>query len=173
MKYGHLPCNTQGLQSDTFPEPQNQRLYKQWGADNRLMDQFLAEAGKFKLLESEPVKDPDGSEELICKHFKPHNICSMWGFRSSQKLTGLDANGRNLYQWTRGNEEWPHNMSVVGCLHLGGRKYFDIENQWSSFHNGNPNFAVEVNEYGRWLRDAECQSIGEIDMQDNAPAFPE
>ena len=64
-------------------------------------------------------------------------------------------------------------MSVVGCLHLGGRKYFDIENQWSNFHNGNPNFAVEANEYGRWLRDAECQSVGEIDMQDNAPAFPE
>ena len=173
MKFGHLPCNTPGLRSDTFPEPQNQRLYKEWGANNRLMDQYLEQAGKFKLLESEPVKDPESSHELICEHFKPHNICSMWGFRSSQRMDVRGPDGANLYQWTRGREPWAHNMSVVGCLEYRGNRYYDIENSWSKFHNGNQDFLVEENEYGRWLRDAECQSVGEMDMADNAPAFPE
>lgn len=173
MKYGHLPCSAKNLQSDTFPEPQNQRLYKEWGANNRLMDQFLAEAGKYKLLESEPVKQPEDSSTLICEHFKPHNICSMWGFQSLRKLDCRGTNGQNLYQWTRSREPWPHNMSVVGCLTFRGTRYWDIDNSWSNFHNGNPDFLVEENEYARWLRDAECQSVGEIDMDDNAPAFPE
>jgi hypothetical protein len=173
MKFGHLPCSTAGLQSDTFPEPQDQRYYKRWGADNRLMDQYVAAAGKFKLLESEPVKEAGASQDLICEHFKPHNICSMWGFRSSQQVQVQDANGSNLFQWTRDSEPWAHNMSVVGCLEFRGTTYFDIENSWSNFHNGNQNFLVEMNEYDRWLRDAECQSVGEIDMADNAPAFPE
>lgn len=173
MKFGHLPCSAKGLQSDTFPEPQNQRLYKEWGANNRLMDQFLEEAGKYKLLESEPVKQPEDSSTLICDHFKPHNICSMWGFKSSKQLDCRGTNGKPIFQWTRSREPWAHNMSVVGYFTIRGNRYAEIENSWANYHNGNQTFLVAEDEYAKWLRDAECQSVGEIDMDDNAPAFPE
>ena len=173
MKYGHLPCSVTRLRSDTFPEPQNTRTYKQWGSDNRLMNTFLEEAGRFKLLESEPVRTPEDTFELITEHFKPMNICSMWAFRSVRKLDGRDTNGRNVYLWSRSRERWAHNMSVVGVLKLKGIWYAVIENSWANFHNGNQIFLVEFDEFARWLQQAECQSVGEMDLSDNGPAFPE
>jgi hypothetical protein len=170
MKFGHLPCNTPGLQSDAFPEPQRGDTYKDWGANNTLMDQFLEPAAKFKLLESEPVGTVDAVHELICTHFKPSNICSMWGFKSTNKKLGLDAEGNPVYQWTRSGT-WAHNMSVIGHQKFNGTWYVIIENSWENFHNGGKTFAVEVNEMARWLRDAQCQSVGEIDLADNAPAI--
>jgi hypothetical protein len=170
MKFGHLPCNTPGLQSDAYPEPQSPGTYKDWGADNRLMDQFLQQAGKYKLLESEPVTTVDDVHELICKHYKPSNICSMWGFKSTGKRLGKDAEGKDIFQWTRSGT-WAHNMSIVGHVKRGGTEYIIVENSWANFHDGSKCFAVEANEMARWLRDAQCQSVGEIDLQDNAPAI--
>jgi hypothetical protein len=170
MQFGHLPCNAQGLRSDAFPEPQSQSDYKRWGANDTLLNQFAAQANPFKLLESEPVKSVADIHELVCTHLKPANICSMWGFRSSRRPLGQDANGATINQWTRSGQ-WAHNMSVVGHVKKGGAEFVIIENSWGNFHDGSTCFAVEASEMDRWLRQAECQSVGEIDLKDNGPAI--
>ena len=170
MQFGHLPCNAANLNADAFPEPQSQGDYKRWGANDTLLDQFAAQAASFKLLESEPVKTTDDIHTLICEHLKPANICSMWGFKTTGKSLGQDANGATIKQWSRSGQ-WAHNMSVVGHVRKGGTWYVIVENSWGNFHDGSTCFAVEAEEMDRWLRQAECQSVGEIDLKDNAPAI--
>jgi len=169
MQFGHLPCDASGLNADAFPEPQSQSDYKRWGANDTLLNQFADKAAPFKLLESEPVKTVADIHTLICEHLKPANICSMWGFRSGGKRLGKDANGATIVQWSKSGQ-WAHNMSVVGHVKKDGTEYVIIENSWGNFHDGSTCFAVESSEMDRWLRQAECQSVGEIDLQDNAPA---
>jgi hypothetical protein len=169
MQFGHLPCNTPGLQSDSFPEPQSEQTYRRWGANDMLLNQFAAAAVPYKLLESEPVKTPDDSKTLIMQHLKPHNICSMWGFRSTKKKLGNGPDGKPIYQWTRSGQ-WAHSMSVVGIVQINGVWYAIIKNSWGGYHDGSDCFAVEFNEYAAWLRQAECQSVGEIDLTDSGPA---
>jgi hypothetical protein len=170
MQFGHLPCNAANLNADAFPEPQSQADYKRWGANDTLLNQFALQAAPFKLLESEPVKTVEDIHTLICEHLKPANICSMWGFRSSRRPLGQDANGATINQWSRSGT-WAHNMSVVGHVRKGGTWYVIIENSWGNFHDGSTCFAVEASEMDRWLRQAECQSVGEIDLKDNGPAI--
>jgi hypothetical protein len=62
-------------------------------------------------------------------------------------------------------------MSVVGHVKKGGTEYVIIENSWGNFHDGSTCFAVDANEMQRWLAQAECQSVGEIDLSDNGPAI--
>jgi hypothetical protein len=169
MQFGHLPCNTPGLTVDAFPEPQREATYKQWGANDTLLNQFASQAAPFKLLESEPVKSVEDIHTLICDHLKPANICSMWGFRTTGKSLGQDANGATIKQWTRSGQ-WAHNMSVVGHVKKSGTEYVIIENSWGNYHDGSTCFAVEAGEMDRWLKQAECQSVGEIDLNDSGPA---
>lgn len=170
MKYGHLPCSTPGLESDAFPEPQSEATYRRWGADNRLMDKYLVEAGKFKLLDSPHVTSVSQSHQLIGEDLVPQNICSSWGFRSTGKKLGNDPTGRAIYQWTRSGT-WHHNMSRVGWFRLNGTLYTEIENSWGYYHNDNMAFCVEASEDERWLRAAEVQGVGNIDLSDNGPAI--
>jgi hypothetical protein len=169
MQFGHLPCNTPGLTVDAFPEPQREATYKQWGANDTLLNQFASQAAPFKLLESEPVKSVDDIHTLICDHLKPANICSSWGFRTTGKSLGQDANGATIKQWTRSGT-WHHNMSVVGHVKRSGTEYVIVENSWGNYHDGSTCFAVEAGEMDRWLKQSECQSVGEIDLTDSGPA---
>ena len=173
MQYGHLTCNASGLTSDAYPEPQDKRLYKQWGANDSLLNRFRDQA-KCYLTESEPVKDGDFAHEAICKRFKPFNICSLWAFKSTNKPLGKGPDGKPIYLWTRNRrDQWAHNMSVVGCAVYKGRHYILIENSWGNFHDGNRIFAIELSEFAAWLRDAECQTVGNIDLEDNPSPYPE
>jgi hypothetical protein len=170
MQFGHLPCNAAGLTVDAFPEPQREATYRQWGANDTLLNQFAAQAAPFKLLESEPVKSVSDIHTLICDHLKPANICSMWGFKTTGKSLGGDANGATIKQWSRSGQ-WAHSMSVVGHVKKSGTEYVIIENSWGNYHDGSTCFAVEAGEMDRWLKQAECQSVGEIDLTDSGPAI--
>lgn len=169
MKFGHLPCNTPGLRSDAFPEPQSERLYREWGANNRLMDQYLEQAGKFKLLDSPEVTSHQQSVDLI-EELVPQNICSSQGFRSTGKKLGNGPDGKGIYQWRPGGT-WHHNMSRVGWFELNGRRFTEIENSWAGYHDGNESFVVEADDDERWIQRAEVQGVGNIDLKDNGPAI--
>lgn len=173
MQYGHLPCSTLNLQSDRFPEPQSESLYRRWGANDTLLNQFAPAAAKFTLLESEPVKSASTAATLLDDHLKPMNICSMYGFAPDyQHPTWKDENGNPVWIWKRSGQ-WAHNMSVVGHVWVNGKEYIIIENSWANYHKGRKWFAIPADLFNSWLRDAECQSVGEINMTDNAPAWPE
>lgn len=174
MKFGHLMCSTPGLNSDAFPEPQNQNTYKKWGADDQLLQQFAAHGKKIVLLESETIKELTDAEQIIVDGMKPANICSMWSFEPDyQHPTWKDAQGNPVWIWKRGSQPWAHNMSVIGYVKVNGSKFVIIENSWGKFHKGRRWFAIPENLFAAWLKQAECQSVGELDLTDNAPAWPE
>lgn len=171
MKYGHLPCNTPGLESDTYPEPQSTSDYTQWGRNNRKMNQFVSAASKFLLLESEPINHIDSQETTILDHFKPSNICSNWAFKPDYRHpTWRDEYGDAIWIFTRDHDdEWKHNMSVVGFVTVNGVDYVIIENSWGQIHKGKRWFTITADEYSTWVRhnSSVVQTVGEIDLEDN------
>jgi len=68
MEFGILRCDTEGLQSNKFPEPDDDQLYKRWGASDELLDQFKNEGQRHLLLESEPVNDADSGTLQTFEH---------------------------------------------------------------------------------------------------------
>lgn len=175
MQFGHLLCDTPGLTSDAFPEPQDERLYRQWGAGDSLLEKFSAHAVKFPLLESEPVTDPDSLWTLHVEHFKPANICSDWAFRQGPAHpTWKTRDGKPVYIWVRDTRDsWAHNMSRMGYVDVGGKRFALIKNTWGpTYHSGRAWFPISLDTDEQWLRDSECQTVGNIDMTDNPPAWP-
>jgi hypothetical protein len=174
MQFGHLPCDVYGLTSDAFPEPQNQSLYKQWGASDKLLSQFAAEAGKYKLLESEKVTNPDQLWTLHAEHYKPANICSDWAFkRGPQHTEWRTRDGKPVYIWVRDTRDsWAHNMSRMGYVEVNGKRFAIIKNTWGPYHDGRPWFVIDQDTDEAWLKSAECQTVGNIDMKDNPSVWP-
>jgi hypothetical protein len=174
MKYGHLPCDTPGLESDLFPEPRSTSLYRRWGANNELLDKFAEIGRKYPLLESSPIKGAADAKKSIVEGFKPANICSSWSFVPDyQHPTWKDEDGQPVWIWKRGRSPWYHNMSAIGHVVVNGQEFDIVENSWHNYHKGRKWFAVPATLFDTWGRVAECQNVGEIDMTDNPAVFPE
>jgi hypothetical protein len=174
MQFGHLPCNVAGLASDAFPEPQNQSLYRAWGATDKYLNEFASLAGAYKLLESEKVTDPENLWTLTTKHFKPANICSMWAFRRGHKHpTWKTRDGQPVYIWVRDTrDEWAHNMSRMGYVEVDGKRYGLVKNTWGPFHDQRSWFPIDVDTDAAWLRQAECQTVGNVNMKNSPSVWP-
>lgn len=174
MQYGHVPCSTSGLNADTLPEPQSTSSYRTWGNSNQLLEQFAPIGKKFPLIESEKLNLAGDAKTLLVEHYKPANICSSWGFAPSHKHpTWKLADGSAVWIYKRSGS-WAHNMSVIGCVEVNGDWMIVIENSWGMrAHKNGSWFAVPIELFHTWLRSADCQSVGEIDMTDNPPAWPE
>jgi hypothetical protein len=174
MAYGFLPCSTPGLQSDTFPEPQNTRLYKQWGANDTLLEQFASHGKKFVLMEASAVRNAADAKTQIVDGHKPASICSMWSFVPDyQHPTWKDEQGQPVWIWKRGIQPWAHAMSLIGYVVVNGKAFVIIENSWGNYHRGRKWFAIPAELFDTWCRSADCRTTGEIDMSDNPPAWPE
>ncbi len=177
MRYGILPCNAPGLTSDAFPEPQNSNTYRNWGAGDTFLNQFMAEAQKTKLLESARIKEVDVLIETLQDEKKPCMICSGWAFRpdyvhSSWKFE--DGNPVYIYRRDTGNS-WAHNMSIIGYAKLhNGEEYFFIENSWGmNAHKNGDFFVIPRSVMEAWIRVAEVMSVGDVDMTNSGPAIEE
>ena len=169
MEYGYLMCNVvkegEGYNDDWFPEPQSGSTYRQWGANNRLIDKY-ENTVKAKLLESEKVVDADESVKLQTVHFKPHQICSSWGFAPTETIAGWTWMGQPVYQYRR-RGSWAHNMTVYGAVKVNGQWWVMIRNSWGmDAHKNGCWFAVSIEDYAAWLRQAEVMSKGDIDLPD-------
>jgi len=168
MEFGMLRCDTEGLQSNKFPEPDDDQLYKRWGASDELLDQFKHEGQRHLLLESEPVNDADSAEVLLTEHFKPLNMCSSWAFKADRKHpTWKDDRGVPVMIYTRDRgDTWHHNVSIVGCVMVNGRIFFTVLNQWGYAHHQREWFVVTGEEMQDWLNDSGtvCQSVGDIGL---------
>lgn len=155
MEYGYLPCDTTGLESDFLPEPKSTSTYRRWGANDSLLNQFAELGRKLDLVEAPAVTTVEQSIELL-KAFKPLQICSGWGFRTTN--TRL-PNGDVL---SSRSGSWAHSMQVQGIVKMAGNWYVKIRNQWGNYHAGKPYFWVTIDEYGRWLRQSSTFAIGEL-----------
>jgi len=160
MQWGTLPCDTPGLQSDYYPEPQSASLYRQWGAGNGLMDRYINAAAPTKQLKTVRCDDADTAKDQILNYWAPLQICSGWGFGSTGKQL---PNGDILY---RRSGSWSHSMQVVGFFKLSdGNWYVKIRNQWGKAHNGKAYFVVTAEEFSRWIRDSNTLSIAELEQR--------
>lgn len=171
MKDGVLPCSTPGIVSDSFPEPQDASLYRDWGNSNKLMDQFVKEARKYMLTESERVDSAEESKTLFREHMKPHMVCSMWAFRPDYAHpTWKLANGDPVIIYKRDRTtSWAHNMSIDGQVVIESNEEFTIvDNSWGmNAHRNGSWFTIPTELYDDWCRDSEQMTIGEIDLTDN------
>lgn len=170
MALGFLPCDTDGLQSDFFPEPKSTSLYRQWGSNDTLMNRWTQTAGVYDLLNTVQIR----TEEEVWKHIvelhEPIQICSGWGFAATSRRL---PNGDILYT-RRGS--WAHSMQLqAGVTMSDGNRYYKVRNQWGNAHSGKNYFWVTAEEMGRWIRNSSSFSIGRIVMRpapDNPPVFP-
>lgn len=164
MALGFLPCDTEGLQSDHWPEPKSTGLYRQWGANDSLMNNWTEKAGAFDLLDSEEIRSADDAKEHMLKLFQPLQICSGWGFAATNKRL---PNGDVLYT-RRGS--WSHSMQVQAiCMMSDNNWYVKIRNQWGNTHSGKNYFWVTLEEFSKWIRNSNTMSIGDIVMRKGSP----
>ncbi len=169
QKYGFLPCDTPGLVSDAFPEPQSTRTYRQMGNSNSFLEKFAPFGRKHLLNESEPVRDAESAKTLVTEHFKPLAICSMLAFKPSHthptwKLA--DGTPVVIYQRDR-STSWAHSMSIVGIVEVDGKWFVIVLNSWGNAHRNGDWFAIPLETFDVWVRDADCRSYGDIEMTDN------
>jgi hypothetical protein len=167
MQDGVLDCNTPqlhritGTSQQDFPEPQNGSLYRAFGSWQYLDD--LLPYCDYRLLEAVDVNDAQQSVELL-RAFKPHMICSNWGFGP----TSRKINGYTVY---RRQGSWAHNMTIAGVI-VGedGNIYIIVLNSWGpNAHRDGEIFVIPIELYSQWLRDASCIAIGDIDLPDSTP----
>lgn len=169
QQYGMLPCSTPGLVSDAFPEPQDMSTYRRMGNSDQFLNQYAAAAGKHKLLETERVTSADDAKVLICEHFKPLQICSMWAFRPDRQHPSWRlGNGEEVVIYRRDNStSWAHAMSIVGFVSVGGSWYVIVLNSWGNSHRNGQWFVISADLFHTWLQSAECYSVGDIELTDN------
>ena len=58
-------------------------------------------------------------------------------------------------------------MSVVACVEIGGNWFIIIKNSWGNAHRNGDWFAISLELFDTWLRDAECMTIGDMELTDN------
>lgn len=171
---GMLPCSTLALQSDRFPEPTSMPLYRQWGADDRLFNQFNSIArGSMQLLESTQNKLGDDVVRNLLA-FKPAMVCSDWAFRPDYQHPTLRWMGQPVWIYRRDTStSWAHNMSFVGALSHNNTWYIVVQNTWGDFHKNGRYFVVPASLVDAWLRTqfSESMTIGELRLSPNAPAI--
>lgn len=172
MQYGHLPCSTPGIESDLLPEPRNESTYRKWGNSNELLEKFAPVGKKFPLTNSEFITSASSGKDVLTTLFAPFNICSNWGFApQSQHPTWKFDNGDPVWIYKRSGS-WAHNMSIVGIVKCNGNWWVIVENSWGmEAHKNGPFFVIPLELFDTWLSSAECASVGEIDLSDNAPMW--
>jgi hypothetical protein len=163
VEYGFLPCSASGLESDAYPEPQRESEYRRWGANDSLLNDFRS-ATTAKLIETEKVRDAEDAKTLLVDHLKPMQICSMWAFEPDQKHRTWDWDG-GVTIYRRSRQQWAHNMSVSGIVKVSGDWFVLILNSWGNMHSGRQWFPIPIEVFDDWLRQAECQTTGDIKFE--------
>lgn len=171
LKDGVLACNTPALleilkaaghdKPKDFPEPQNARFYREWGAGKYL--EQVRQYADFVLLECPPIKSADelkahseaGRTAFFCSMIAVHKI--------GTHKDGFAIHGRNP------NDRWAHNMSFQGFFAASdGDVFFRFCNQsWGEKHIYNVPFSQVVD----WFRNRQPSScaIGTINGPRSAP----
>lgn len=166
---GILPCWASGLDQfcKQFPEPiANEGNYRQWG-DRQFRDvrsQFKPVAEEFRLKESTKVTSASKGLEFLTQHYKPMMICSSWGFAPAQQISGS-----KFFIYKRSGS-WAHNMTIYGALKIKGNWYIVVKNSWGmTAHKNGDYFLVPIEVFDSWLREAECQTIGDLTLPESRP----
>lgn len=169
QQYGILPCSTPGIVSDAFPEPQSSSLYRKYGNQDDILNQFRDVAAKHKLLESVKITNESIAREQLVDGLKPFMVCSNWAFEPDYKHPSWKLrDGSPVYIYRRNRRtSWAHNMSIVGIVQVGTDWFVIVDNSWGPrAHKNGSFFVIPMSLYLDWLRSSEQMSIGELDLPD-------
>ena len=114
------------------------------------------------------------AKEMLTEHMKPLNICSSWGFRPRENhRTWKMADGSPVVIY-KNSGSWQHNLSIPAVVEAYGDEWTIVENSWGPrAHKNGPFFVIPADLFDRWVKRAQCMTVGEIDMGDNPPVWPE
>jgi len=161
-RFGCCPCDTEGLRSDAWPEPQDMVLYRRYGNSNSILDQFADVARQWNLLESSALKSADDFKRASVDQFKPANIASLWAFEPSHKSG----------EWTiyrRSRQQWAHQVTLCGCVEYESKWYAIVRNSWGqNAHSGRDWFPIPLELLDDWAadRNSVCMTMGELELPD-------
>jgi len=142
---------------------------RSWGCNrnNELNDHL--EFGKKHLMQNTTrVRSADDLQNVVCALKQPCMICSGWAFAPDYYEDGLGW----VYK-KRGS--WAHNMSIVAVVLFKNKWYVKVRNQWGpQAHKDGWHFWISLDLADSWMRQAECQSIGELSLfpSVSVPDFP-
>lgn len=153
---GVLPCNE--VKDSGLVFPQTGSIRRHAGNGNDFLNKHLEIGQKHLMKDSTRVNSADDLKEVITILKQPCMICSGWGFGPAEQVDGLG--------WVyRRSGSWPHNMSIVACVLWKGTWYVKVRNQWGrGAHKDGWHFWITLDLFASWVRGAECQSIGELDL---------
>lgn len=162
---GFIPCSevknfSKGPQSDDV---------RSWGCNQRNeLNDHLEIGLKYRMENTVRVRNGDELKNVITVLKQPCMICSSWAFVPDSSVSGLG--------WVyRKSGSWAHNLSIVACVLVNGVWYVKVRNQWGkNAHKDGWDFWIRLDLADRWMRDAECQSIGELSLKKSGvlPSFP-
>ena len=164
---GVLPCfAVQDASNYVFPQTKNIRPHAGNGDD--FLNRHLSVGLQHRMNDSIRIRSADDLKEAITVLKQPCMICSSWGFRAQRRVDGLGA------VYARSGS-WAHNMTLVACVSLRGDWYVKVRNQWGSVaHTDGWHFWITLEHFDAWVRNAECQTIGELSLvpSKSFPDFP-
>jgi hypothetical protein len=121
------------------------------------------------------VKTADDAKNTLCVLKQPCHICSSWGFKP---VTGRpdDKYGVVIH---RRSGSWAHNMTVYGVISIKGTWFVVIKNSWGATAHPDPGaglprgcFVIPLDLFASWIRQAECMSIGELQLPQGELEWP-
>ncbi len=140
MNDGFLPCQTEDLESDAWPEPQDTGTYRRWGANNRLLDRFAAHGRVYDLTHSTDITSGDVAKAAIGERLEPSMVCSGWAFRPEKRI---------------GADQWSDEFVIVG-------------NSWGeNAHRDGPYFVIRASEHDQWCRSSTQKTIGALELRES------
>ena len=154
---------TKGPQSDDV---------RSWGCNrNGELNDHLEFGLLHRMDDSVRVRSGDDIKQVLTVLKRPCMICSGWAFQAQSQISGGPPG--MTYVYTR-RGSWAHNMSIVACVLFKGIWYVKVRNQWGQAHKDGWEFWITLDLADRWMRDAECQSIGNLNMfpATTIPDFP-
>lgn len=124
-KYGAPPIGTPGLPSPVFCGPAtcyDRATELKWSSVRNQPDSVMQAAKPYPITYG-IVTNPDEAEAELRK-FRPLTWAGDWGGQN----TGT-VNSDGLLVMPR-RETWNHQESVLGCIRIGGKRWWRIQNQW-------------------------------------------
>ncbi len=162
LEHGILPSDLDVLSEYNVPQG-SARTGRRFGSSRSLVQKYRKYAIDYKLEHSYQVETVDSLWDAIVEKKMPCQICSSWGFRSQEKREWF-------YIWKQSGR-WAHSMQIIAAFKLKGQMYFMIGNQWGNYHNGTYWFVVTAETMEKWLRQADCRTIGNIAGRQYLPDF--
>lgn len=142
---------------------------RSWGCNKRgELNNHLEFGLKHLMKNTTRVRSGDDLASAVCVLKQPCMVCSGWAFAPDHYVDGLGW----VYK-KRGS--WAHNMSIVAVVEYKAQWYVKVRNQWgANAHKDGWHFWIELELADKWMKQAECQSIGELSLfpAESIPDFP-